>query len=217
MKLKRQEKQLSFPGFNRNTKKSAHGGEHTLGKRKGSRPFDPKQAIHVVLRSSQARGALSMLHPSHCNHIERLVNQLKLRWGIAVYRYANVGNHLHLLIRAKSRANWQGFIRELSGRIAMIVTGARKGNALLRSKTAGPESAKRGFWDYLVFTRLVSFGRDFKNVARYVATNLWEGLGIPVREYLARGFRILDLHEEGGILIHSRASPEIIAALQAKI
>jgi hypothetical protein len=72
----------------------------------------------------------------------------------------------------------------------MVVTGAKKGNPLARPKAAGL-SAKHGFWDYLVFTRLVSFGRDFKNVARYVATNLWEGLGIPVREYLARGFRIL--------------------------
>lgn len=217
MKSKRQGNQLFLPGFNRNTKKGAHGGEHTLGKRKGSRPFDPKQAMHVVLKSSKARGKFSLLLPQHCNHIQQLVNRLKVRWNIAVYRYANAGNHLHLLVRAKSRADWQGFIRELAGGIAMIVTGARKGNAMIRPKASGPESAKRGFWDYLVFTRLVRFGRDFNGVARYVAINLWEGMGIPVREYLARGFRILDLHEQGGLLIHSRASPRIIAALQARV
>ena len=111
MRSKRQQNQLFLPGFNSKTKSQAHGGEHTKGKRKGQRPFDPKQALHVVLRSSNARGQLSMLSPSHCNHIRNLMDRLKTRWGVSVYRYANVGNHLHLLIRAKSRSDWQGFIR----------------------------------------------------------------------------------------------------------
>ena len=197
MKSKRQPKQPFLPGFNRNTKGTAHGGDHTKGRRKTRRPFDPKQALHVVLRSSKARGEFSMLRPLHCNHIRNLVDRLKTRWGVSVYRYANVGNHLHLLIRTRSRESWQGFIRELAGGIAMIVTGARKGAALTRAKTTSvAESAKRAFWDHLVFTRIVRFGRDFNNVARYVATNLWEGFGVPVRKFLARGFRILEISDE---------------------
>src|SRR3989338_1183354 len=132
MKSKRQPKQPFLPGFNRGTKEAAYGGSHTRGKRKTRRPFDPKQALHVVLRSSKARGEFSMLRPRHCNHIRNLVDRLKTRWGVSVYRYANVGNHLHLLIRTRSRESWQGFIRELAGGIAMIVTGARKGAALTR-------------------------------------------------------------------------------------
>lgn len=148
-----------------------------------------------------------MLHPRHCNHIRALLDRLKKRWGISVYRYANVGNHLHLLIRARSRASWQGFIREFSGGIAMMVTGARKGSAL-------SESGLRGFWDHLVFTRIVSLGRDFNGVARYVLTNLWEAAGVPVRKLLARGFRVLEISEEGGVWIHRRASAEILRALK---
>ena len=183
-------------------KPQAHGGEHTQKKRKGKRPFDPKQALHVVLRSSLARGQYSMLRPSHCNHIRNLMDRLKTRWNISVYRYANVGNHLHLLIRAKSREDWQGFIREFSGGIAMIVTGAKKGNGLPRSKSKDiPESAKRGFWDYLVFSRIVAFGKDFKGVAEYVLKNLWEGAGVPVREILHRGYRILEISEDGAVFV----------------
>lgn len=219
MKSTRQPKQPFLPGFNRSTKEAAYGGSHTKGKRKTRRPFDPKQALHVVLRSSRARGEFSMLRPRHCNHIRGLVDRLKARWGVSVYRYANVGNHLHLLIRAKTRADWQGFIRELAGGIAMIVTGARKGAALersvKRSKAAGlAQSAERAFWDHLVFTRIVRFGRDFNNVARYVATNLWEGFGVPVRKFLARGFRILELSEDGGVFVESGASSKILAALK---
>src|ERR1035437_4356219 len=111
-----------LPGFNSRTKPFAYGGEPSMGKRKTERPFDPKQALHVILRSGKARGSLSMLSRRHCNRICDLMNRLKKRWNISVYHYANVGNHMHLLIRAKSRESWQGFIREFAGGIAMIVT-----------------------------------------------------------------------------------------------
>ncbi len=218
MTSKRQPQQPFLPGLNDRTRGQAHGGEHTLGKRKERRPFDPKQALHVVLRSEKARGEHSMLHPRHCNHIRDLVDRLKGRWNIAVYRYANVGNHLHLLIRTKSRADWQGFIRELAGGIAIIVTGAKKGAALKRSALKDvPESAKRGFWDQLVYSRIVGFGRDFKNVAQYVLINLWEGFGVPVRKLLARGFRVLEISEEGGVFLHENAPADVVAALTPKI
>jgi REP element-mobilizing transposase RayT len=217
MVSRRQETQLHLRGLSRRTEALAHGGDVTRGKRKARRPFDPKQALHVVLRSSKARGSLSMLHPRHCNHIRALIDRLQKRRGVRVYRYANVGNHLHLLIRARSRADWQGFIREVSGGIAMLVTGARKGSALKRAReSAMPESAKRGFWDDLVYTRIVAWGKDFKGVAEYVCTNLWEGLGIPVRRFLKRGFRCLEISEDGAILIPSHASLEVLAAFSEK-
>ena len=131
------------------------------------------------------------------------MERLKVRWNIRVYRYANVGNHLHFLIKAPTRGAWQGFIRELAGGIAMIVTGARKGNpaALERSKAARPSAMQRIFWDELVYTRIVAWGRDFNGVAVYILKNLWEAAGVPVRKYLARGFRILDISEDGAVLV----------------
>ena len=175
-------KQTSLPGFNQKTAARAYGGDHTKGKRKEQRPFDPKQALHVVLRSSMASDTYSMLSPRHCNKISDLIDKLKKRWDVSVYRYANVGNHLHFLLRAKSRKNWRGFIRALSGGIAMIVTGAKKGKAFKQLKRNG--TSGRAFWDQVVFTRIVRFGKDFDHVAGYVLTNLWEGLGVPVRKIL---------------------------------
>lgn len=185
----------------------AHGGEHSRGRRKVRRPFDPRQALHVVLKSSRARGELSMLHPRHCNHVRDLMDRLKARWNVRVYRYANVGNHLHLLIRAKSRSQWQGFIRELAGGIAMIVTGARKGHALARSGSPHlPESARRGFWDHLVYTRIVAWRRDFDQVADYVCKNLWEAAGVPLRKLIAKGFKVLEISEDGAVLVSPAAA-----------
>jgi REP element-mobilizing transposase RayT len=194
-----------LPGFEQALKGSAslkkdskHGGELSLGKRKTFRPIDPKQALHVVMRSSKAKGQLSMLHPKNCNSIEKFVHKTAKRWGVRLYRYANVGNHLHLLIQVPTREAWKRFSKELSGGIAQILTGARKGSALMRSQDPSlPESAKRGFWDHLVFTRIVSFGRDFKCVARYLIKNLFEAAGVPMRKLMKDGFKLLFIDRDG--------------------
>jgi REP element-mobilizing transposase RayT len=105
----------------------------------------------------------------HCNAIETHLHKAAKRRGIRILRFANVGNHLHLLIKVPSRPAWQRFSKELSGGIARIVTGARKGVALDRKVSSSrPGSAQRAFWDHLLFTRIVSFGRDYQGVARFI-------------------------------------------------
>jgi REP element-mobilizing transposase RayT len=188
-----------LPGFEKKAS-ARHGGDHARGKRKTLRPIDTKQALHMTLKSSKARGALSMLHPNHCNAIEKFVRKTAEKWGVRVYRYANVGNHLHLLIRTRSRQAWKNFAKEISGGIAQIVTGAQKGAALPRTQDSTiPESAKRGFWDGLIFTRIVSFGRDFNGVANYLIKNLFEAAGVPMKKLQAQGYRILLISKDGVI------------------
>ena len=82
----------------------------------------------------------------------------------------------------------------------------------LRSKAAGP--GPRAFWDHLVFTRIVAWKKDFNNVARYVCVNLWEGVGVPVRKLLAKGYKILDISEDGAIFVPVNATTEFINALK---
>jgi REP element-mobilizing transposase RayT len=203
----RAKNQSYLPGFEKAFKSSAdfnkdseHGGELTLGKRKTFRPIDTKQALHVILRSSKAKGQLSMLHPRHCNGIEKFVQKTAKRWGVRLYRYANVGNHLHLLIQVPTREAWKRFSKELSGGIAQIVTQAQKGSALIRSKdSATPESAKRGFWDHLIYTRIVNFGRDFNGVCRYIIKNLFEAMGVPVKKLLEQGQRLIIVENDGTV------------------
>jgi REP element-mobilizing transposase RayT len=186
-----------LPGFKK-IAGTSHGGELSRGKRKSLRPIDPKQALHVVLRSSKARGTFSMLHPKHCNHIEKFVRETAKRWGVRVYRFANVGNHIHLLVQVPTREAWKRFSKELSGGIAQIVTGAKKGMGLSRSADVSiPESAKRGFWDHLIFTRIVAFGRDFQGMARYLVKNLFEAAGVHMKRLLAEGARVVLIGPDG--------------------
>lgn len=148
-----------------------HGGVQT-GKRKISRPFDSRLAIHIVLRSKKATGALSMLRCKYEPKVSKLVYGLSKRFRIEICEFANAGNHLHLLVRTRSvsssraRVDFQNFLRTLSALVARLVAQAKKG------KPFG------SFWDSLAYTRIVSLGREFSVVARYILLSKLEGWGI---------------------------------------
>lgn len=153
-----------------------HGGEHSKGKRKQARPIDTKKAIHVTFRSSRAKRHWSLLHPRHSRKIYELINQLARKHDVRVYRSVNAGNHVHLLLRSKTRKSFQDYLRELAGRIVQVVTGARKGFSVGR------------FWDLLAYSRIVSWGREFDNLHRYLIKNLFEAMGLklPQAQAVAR-------------------------------
>jgi hypothetical protein len=113
-----------------------------------------------------------------------------------------VGNHLHLLVRTPTRTAFKAFLRELAGAIPMIVTGAKKGRALPRKKAAAiaghgesgaDAAAARGFWDYLPYTRIVRWGRDFNNVKEYFIKNFFEAAGLLTRKLKREGYEIIPM------------------------
>src|SRR5581483_10468319 len=132
-----------------------HGGTHRKGKRKLRRPFDPNRPLHLSLRAPSARGQHSMLKHEHKWRIHQLLMRITAKRQIKLYSFANVGNHLHLLVQARTRTDFQAFLREFAGAVAMSVTGAAKGRP-----------AK--FWDGLTWSLVVNWGRHFKNVVRYI-------------------------------------------------
>lgn len=161
----RQASLLAHPSLRHLTRKE-HGGTLGKGLRKRERPLDPKRPLHVVLRSSRARGDWSMLRARHEKRIRHLVHAIARRHDIRVFRFANSGNHLHLVIQAPKRACYQNYLRSLSGLIARAVTGARKGRA------------KGKFWDTLAYSRVVEWGRELRTVDFYLILNELEGLGV---------------------------------------
>jgi len=152
-----------------------HGGDVRRGKRKIARPLDTKRPLHIVLRSSRAKRQLSMLHPALAGRIQRGARGLARRFDVRLYRYANVGNHIHLLAQARSRPAFQAFLRSFAGVTARIVTGARRGRPVGQ------------FWDRLAYSRVVSWGREYRTVAAYVRQNEDEACGLrPLRPRVNR-------------------------------
>lgn len=151
-----------------------HGGELNKGKRKTIRPLTNKKPIHIVMRSSKARGRLSLLNFSR--KIDRLLAEKAAKFGISIYEKANSGNHLHLVLRGKKRGEIQNFFRSITGRISRIATGAKKGRKFGK------------FWDHPIYTRIISsWTRDFHGVKDYLVQNTLETLGlIPYQPRLRR-------------------------------
>jgi hypothetical protein len=121
------------------------------------------------------------------------------RHGVKVYRVANAGNHLHLLVRFTKRRGLQNFLRGSSGLIARKVLGAERGRARKRGPDRGlgtragshrgamPQnkavaSERQRFWSQRPFTRIVSWGKDFDSVLAYVKLNSLEALGFISRK-----------------------------------
>lgn len=163
---------------------SAYGGD-LLKTRKGramGRPLSTKESMHLVLRSTMAKGQLSFRRPNHAKKIATLISRFGARHGVKIHSVANVGNHLHLQIQLGSRQSYKPFIRGLTAAIAMAVTGI---NRWTQAKT---ETFK--FWDRRPFTRIIVGRRSYFGLKEYIQVNHLEGEGF--RRHEARWIISLD-------------------------
>src|SRR5271156_1313382 len=142
--------------------RTEHGGVVGVGKQKAARPFAARRPLHVVMRSVRARGAWSMLHLRNRSAVESVVKRFAVRYDVRVYQFANVGNHLHLVVKARDRHAFQAFLRTVAGSVARVVTGARKGAPVGR------------FWEWTAYSRMLLWGRSFASARAYVRRNVLE-------------------------------------------
>lgn len=123
-----------------------------------------------------------MFTPLHRSQVEGLLNRCAQRYRIRIYRFANVGNHLHLVVQTQNRnhilarRDLASFLRHFAGTVAMLVSGSRKG------ASAGK------FWDQPVYSRIISWGREFKGVMIYLVKNIFEAAGFWDRKRQPHGF-----------------------------
>lgn len=158
-------KQLYLSGFVDLGKKE-FGGSLLKGNPRESRPISIKRPLHLVMRSSLARNELTFLAPKRAKRIENAIRRQATLQGVKIFRYANSGNHLHLIILPRSRIAFRAFIRGITGVIARITLRVERGNAV-----------RKKFWDARPFTRLIEWGREFKTVSNYVVQNTLEAIG----------------------------------------
>lgn len=164
----------------KNKYKKEHGGAYSIKRRKSKRPLTIRNSFHVTLRSELATKKRSLLR--HKNMIYKVLNKASRRFGIKIYQQAICGNHIHLLIRGKKRFAIQNFFRVVAGHIAQKILQLyplqqyeQKSNDFTHQQPT--TKYKRKFWEALLYSRLVSWGRDFKNVVNYVERNTLEALG----------------------------------------
>lgn len=172
----KQVKQLGFEILEQKSAKHFGGAYLKKSHAKTKRPITTKRSMHLVMRSSLAKGEKSFL--KYAPAIQRLAQEQAKRFGVRVYRFANAGNHLHMIILPSSRSGFNSFVRSLSGLIARKVLGAERGNG------KGLQ-----FWDQRPFTRILEWGKEYRGVVRYLVQNSLEALGFI--EYTPRKSRLL--------------------------
>src|SRR6186997_1924555 len=140
------------------------GGAYLSSNPKEKRPLSLKKSSHLVMRSLLAKGPLSLLR--HNEKIEKIIYKQAKKFGVKIYRYANGGNHLHLIVLPMSRRAFNSFIRSISGLIARLVLKVERGD---------PKGIQ--FWEKRPFTRIVEWGPDYERVCNYLMQNTLEALG----------------------------------------
>ena len=120
--------QASLPGLEFKKQLSFGGSLLKRSHAKDARPLSSKQALHIVLRSDHATGSRSMLIKERV--IQNTLKKIGTKHGVKIYRVANAGNHLHLLVRFTQRRGLQNFLRGACGIIARKMTGAERGKAV---------------------------------------------------------------------------------------
>ncbi|MEQ1666780.1 MAG: hypothetical protein ABL927_15570 [Bdellovibrionales bacterium] len=138
-------KQLAFSLLADHSIKHFGGSYLKNSNPKKTRPLSIKRPIHLVMRSSMARGSRSLLKKSR-EVFDIVQNQSKMH-GVTVYRYANAGNHLHMIILPRSAVAYRKFIRATSGLIARLILGVERGSSLMLStnerKPSKPNDVKK--------------------------------------------------------------------------
>lgn len=142
---------------------------------KNQRPLSFKRPIHLVMRSTLAKGSLSLL--KFDGSVRKIFERQSKKFGVKIYRFANAGNHLHLIIFPRSRQAYRSFIRSVTGLVARLVLRVQRG-----------KSKKPRFWDKRPFTRIANWGKDFRGLCNYLLRNTLEAIGfIPYKPRITRG------------------------------
>lgn len=139
------------------TENPEHGGTLHEGERKKLRPLASDRPIHLVLKAKMPfRGDTGAVVLTEAR---RLADKFFLK----IYDHAVADDHVHLALKIPHRRYYVHFIRSLTG---------------LLSRRYG-----KGFWSQVPFTRVVQWGRDYRNLGKYLEKNRLEAAGdLPYKD-----------------------------------
>lgn len=130
------------------------GGSLLLNKRKAQRVLALKKPIHLVLKGDIKRsGSLK----SKESWLRSEVIKWAKKFDIKLYKFSINSDHAHFNIRISSKENYKKFIKALTGRMAQVI----KVKFILRP-----------------YTKVMSWGREFRNFITYTIQNCNEAAGL---------------------------------------
>lgn len=131
------------------------GGSLSNGTRKLARPLQTKTPIHLVLKSN--RQDLIKYGAA----IKAQMQRQSIKNSVKIYHHSINSNHLHLLISFKHRGSYKKFIRAFTAAVAKLMG--------------------KSLWSLLPYTRIATWGREFRFLLDYISLNQLEAEGKILR------------------------------------
>ena len=153
--------------------KKEFGGSLLIGKRKDKRPLSTKHPIHLILKSCHKR----VFNPSNMS-LEKLIRDQAKKFNIKIYDMAVNWSHIHLVIQLKDKNDYTRFIRSLT--------------SIMASKIRKVFPCLKEIFTLRPYTRIISWGRQFKNALQYQVINKMESFGLIKRDKTQNHFTKLN-------------------------
>lgn len=129
------------------------------------------------MRTEWAKGRYSFLKPNVARSLEYLIAQCARRSGVRIYRYQNVGNHIHLVIRLRRRRSWLAFSRSFT--------------SLLKARLELLWNMKiKKLFDHRPFTRVGSWDWEFRVLSDCSLKNLLDSWGVERTPWNLEQFKV---------------------------
>lgn len=133
--------------------KSAFGGSLLKNSHaKSARPFSAKASMHIVLKANK----YCLKH--YDRRTEHIIEGQARQHYIKIYNLKNVGNHIHLVIKAKNHDLLKSFLRAVCGLIPRMLK-------------------QKSIWQQRPFSRIVKWGKAYRSLQYYMSLNQYESLG----------------------------------------
>jgi REP element-mobilizing transposase RayT len=139
LKLFRESTQTAFGG---SLLKNSHA--------KTKRPWSPKASMHLVLKAHQHK----LKH--YDRRVEKIIERQATKHLIKIYSLQNVGNHIHIVIKTRTKLSLSNFLRAICGMIVKLT---------------------KVTWLQRPFTRIISWGKAFTKLKNYMTINHYESQG----------------------------------------
>ncbi len=168
------------PSVGLGEKPRTHGGDNVRGRRKIARPVVLRFPIHLRLKSSRARSGWNLNHRKHRAKVGMSVFKYAKRFNCKVLKFVNLGSEIQIILRAATKQDLQNYLRTVAGRVAITATGAER-----LVKKVGK------FWDHLVWSKILSWGREFHEVCQTLENlalpdSVWDQVDSPERSQGSR-------------------------------
>ncbi len=139
------------------------GGSLLENKRKFKRTITADLPIHLVLKSDKARGEFSFIN--HQTKLQEKSFAISRRHGVRIYAWCINWDHIHFVIRLRHVNDYSNWIRELTKELVLVISKETK-------------TKIKSFFTCRPYTRIITWGREFREVLDYLKLNEMEVAGI---------------------------------------